>query len=161
MKYPNGPKTNWDLQGEAILRGKIPTTEQDIPMLLEWLKDMNWPGARHAAAHVRSFGAVTLEPVRAVLKSEDHIWILWVLQELGPAFPKNYWQSLIPELESVARIPDEEGAHIEALTILAIHSLEPAQTIRNLLITSRRDSGLPSEDYNKVVELLDSKGSNP
>ena len=82
-KYPSGPKSEWARQAEEISRGDIRTTPEDLPMLMEWLQDMNWPGATIIARHLISFGPDLVEPIRRVIESGDSIWIHWVLSEFA------------------------------------------------------------------------------
>jgi len=154
IHYPYGPKSEWRSQAELIVRGLVPDANQDIPMLLEWMRDMNWPGADLIAAHVRGLDLKTLEPVRRVLVSNDSLWIYWVLHELGDAFRSDYWDKLRSELMKIAISVDADGAHLESIYILAKNKLEPLDVLRELADKAKIYSGLSGEDYEKIYDVL-------
>lgn len=154
ISYPHGPKHDWERQAHLIRHGEIQTTVEDIPMLLEWLRDMNWPGAALISSHLKSFGEANLECVRKVLGSGDDVWIMWVLIEFGDAFGRNFWAKLIPELKQVAFKYDEDGAHIEALYILAKERLESRHLINIKTVEFKLNAKSTAENYKKIESVI-------
>ena len=155
--YPLGPKSGWSAQATAIASGEIKTSPTDIPMLFEWLKDMNWPGATVVARYLPSFGLDLIEPLKHVLQSGDLVWVHWVLASLSGEFADDFWLPLKDELLAIARTRDEEGAHIEALYIIARLQMEHVDAIRSQLEMMKRDGLADSSDYEKVDAVLRNK----
>lgn len=116
-RYPHGPKSGWEEQAQAIASGAIPTSLTDLPMLLEWLQDMNWPGATRIAQHLATFEEELVEPLRMVLRSGDGLWIHWGLLSFGHAFDPPFWAPLAGELQQIASGSDSD-ARIDALRLL-------------------------------------------
>ena len=112
--YPSGPKSTWLDQAKAVEQGKIVVTEDDIPMLLEWLKDMNWPGSDVIAQYLLKFESALIGPIKSILSSGDDLWIYWVLSTYADEFESEFWNHLIVELEEIAKADDEEGANMLA-----------------------------------------------
>lgn len=160
MNVPHGSKSMWQEQAQRLLTGKTPVSDSDLPHLLEWMQDMNWPGATSIAAFIRSKGASTLDAVRKALQSNDSIWHYWILDQFGSAFDHSYWRALAPELRQLASTPDAEGAHVEALFVLAHHHLLPIGEIKAMLHRARAQSGLGSDAYKNVEDVIRSPGTS-
>ncbi len=152
--YPHGPKANWSKQALDIAAGKIRTDAADIPMLLEWLQDCNWPGTETIAEFLAAQEDQLVEPLRHVLRSRDHVWIAGVLMCFASRVSVRVWLSVVDELQSVACEYDEENAHIEAMRILAIHELVPGRVISNRLMNLRKKHRVDAEDYRQIEVLL-------
>ncbi|QKS44990.1 DUF5071 domain-containing protein [Paenibacillus cellulosilyticus] len=69
LLQPNG-KDLWDGAAEVITRFGYPRIKIIIPMMLEWLQDMNWPGSERIAQVLNSIGNPLVPYVQAVMK--DH-----------------------------------------------------------------------------------------
>lgn len=152
--YPQGAKSTWQTQANAILGGEVKISESDIPKLLEWLKDMNWPGAETIAKFLVRFGPSLLAPVREVLHSGDAVWISWVLASFKDEFDFSFWVRLTDELKSIAGVFDEENAHISALIILAKWSLVPTEELKLNVERAKNSREVHQEDYDEVYRLL-------
>ena len=67
---PSGRKDAWENAAEVLARIGSPHIDAHVPALLEWLKDLNWPGARTLLDLCRSLDRATLQPhVEAALKA--------------------------------------------------------------------------------------------
>lgn len=154
IRYPNGSKDEWLLQAKCIANGNIKISIADIPMLLEWLKDMNWPGASIIAEYLVSYGQLLTEPIRDVLKSGDMIWIYWVLISFQNTLSVKIWESLNQELKSIAYAYDEEGAHIESLKIISKFNLDSKENIKKIISILKIKSPNEIEEYQKVESFL-------
>lgn len=154
-EYPSGPKSEWLNQAERITSGDIATSAHDIPMLLEWLQDMNWPGAPEIAEYLSRFGKDLVEPLRVVLQSSDGIWKYWVLTSFATTTDKEFWVLLSGELKAVAAdIEDEEYANLEALYIIAMMNLEERTWIEEMLRVIRSRGLYDSFAFEKIEGLL-------
>jgi hypothetical protein len=154
--YPSGPKAQWQHQAEQIVKGVIPTSIREVPMLLEWLKDMNWPGAEIIARHLPSYGEGIGPSLVKVLESGDTIWIRWVLAALSDSFDDRFWQALRPAIQRIAYSKDIEGSAAEALYIMARYRLDAVSTIQAAVIEAKSYPGADSDDYCRVESVLSS-----
>jgi Domain of unknown function (DUF5071) len=152
--YPYGSKSDWQRQADQIAAGVILTSAKDIPMLLDWLKDMNWPGAETIANYLPSFGEDVRPALVPVLESGDAIWTRWVLAALSESFDERFWQPLTPAIQRVAYGKDIEGAAAEALYILARYRLESVSNIQAALEEAKRLPGFDPDDYVRFEALL-------
>ena len=152
--YPNGPKTGWLSQANQIANGIIPTSESDIPLLLCWLKDMNWPGATEIACHLRKFGRTMLPHIVDVLTSNDLIWARGVLDVYYDAFDRDFWELLRPYLEQYAFTIDAEGLHISCLRVLAKYNLCQLDIIKTSVEKMKKTHGVDPSDYHTIEALL-------
>lgn len=152
--YPNGSKADWQQQANQIVEGVIPTSEKDVPMLLEWLKDINWPGAQTIAQHLPSYGECIGRPLITVLESGDAIWTRWVLEALSDCFDGQFWLPMRPAIQRIAYGNDVEGAAAEGLYILARYKLDAGSKIQAAVIEAKGLLGADPDDYSRVEALL-------
>jgi hypothetical protein len=152
--YPSGPKSGWLAQANAIASGATAVQPADTPVLLEWLKDMNWPGAIEIAEYLRSCEFGLVEPIRHVLASGDSIWIRWVLLSFCDSFGFDFWGRLKDDLVRIAFNWDEDGAHIEALYVLARLRLVDEGLIAQELRMMKLKPKANAVDYERVAALL-------
>ncbi len=77
------PRDKQDIAAALALQA-VPVDElgPHIPVLLEWLRDMNWPVARPVAAALARCGIQLVAPLRAALSSTDDIWKYWIVSHL-------------------------------------------------------------------------------
>lgn len=155
IEYPIGPKTTWQEQAAEIKSGEIEIDIADIPALLGWLQDMNWPGTSDIVQRLRQFGPELIEPIREVVRSEDSLWHYWILIAFVPAFEGDFWHPLSGELERLAgRVEEIEGANLEALYILATFKLAPRQWIEARLELIKTHDGYDITDYERINAAL-------
>ncbi len=154
MKYPVGDKGDWSSQAEAIESGKIDIDVSDIPSLLEWLQDMNWPGADLIVKFLIRHRTSLVEPIRNILISGDKVWINWILIAFGREFNSGFWCHLIRELEQIGFERDEENTHIEALSILARYRIVSLDRIRSFVDEVLCGKDVDQEDYFELLHLL-------
>lgn len=150
---PTGPKSEWLNQANAIAEGRLKVSEDDIPILLEWLKDMNWPGADIIAGFLVGYSSSLIEPIRDVLVSRDKIWVSWVLTTFQLEFGPEFWRQLIKELEAIGCDKDDENAHIVALSILVRYGIS-SNEIREFVEKIKRGKDINLEEYSELFDLL-------
>ncbi len=138
-----------------INSGEIEIDIADIPSLLGWLQDMNWPGTSDIVARLRLFGPELIEPIREVLRTDDSIGHHWILIAFAPAFKRDFWHPLSGELERLAGQTEEvEGANLEALYILATFDLAPRKWIAARLELIKLHDGCDITDYERIEVAL-------
>jgi hypothetical protein len=121
--YPIGPKSTWLKQAEDIASGKMAIKNNDIPSLLRWLKDYNWPGANIISNYLPKYEIDLVLPMREILHSQDMIWIYWLCSALLVNCSREVCLALRNDLKQIACSHDEDGAHIAALELLEKHKL--------------------------------------
>ncbi|MGM0714303.1 DUF5071 domain-containing protein [Brevibacillus parabrevis] len=89
---PLGRKVTWGEQAHYMKSQSYPATAELIPELLEWLRDINWPGAMTIAEYVRELGEPLLEYLPEVFSSNDDIWIGWLRSEVIAFWPEELQQ---------------------------------------------------------------------
>lgn len=72
----------WDGAAEVITKLGYPRIKVILPGLLEWLQDMNWPGAAQIADLIREIGDPIVPYIKTVLKhhKDDEVWIYWLFE---------------------------------------------------------------------------------
>ncbi len=117
------PRHKSDLErAEAAVTVGYPAVAPILPVLLEWLQDMNWPVARVLAPFLAGIGAPLESAVREVLDGHDYIWTYWVLREVV-AESAYLRRSFRPHLERLAS-EATDGERAEELDELARWLLE-------------------------------------
>lgn len=71
--------------------------------LLTWLQNFNWPIARDVLPFVLQYSNLIVEPVRAILKTDDVAWIHVFLVNVVRMLPFVERKKLKAELERIAR----------------------------------------------------------
>jgi hypothetical protein len=74
------PRSKGDLEAVENLN-KLPFEDikEDVPELLKWLQDMNWPIARDVADYLLPHISKIQEEIAHILVSEDEMWIYWII----------------------------------------------------------------------------------
>lgn len=117
------PQDKHDLaRAEAAVAAGYPAVAPVLPLLLEWIQDMNWPVARVLGPFLGSIGAPMEDAVRPILNGSDDIWKYWVVRQVvGKS--ADLRRIFRPQLERLAISPtDNERA--EELDELAKEVLE-------------------------------------
>jgi hypothetical protein len=77
-----------------------------------------------------------------------------VLSAFSGAFQSDFWIPLKDELYQIAFKWDAEGAHVEALYILAKYKLAPVERIKRQVETMKQMPASDQEDYHKIEALI-------
>jgi hypothetical protein len=86
----------------AIAAG-YPTVESKLPLLLEWLQDMNWPVAQTLAPFLASIGEPLIPILEKIFKTDDKIWKASVISRIVEESPpvaahfKGYLQEIVSQ----------------------------------------------------------------
>jgi len=105
------PQDKYDLgRAEAAVAAGYPAVAPVLPLLLEWIQDMNWPVARVLGPFLGSIGAPIADAVRPILNGSDDIWKYWVIGQVLAKSP-DLRRIFRPSLERLAASPtDNERA---------------------------------------------------
>jgi hypothetical protein len=115
-------KSYW--RNAAIVLKKIgyPRVKSVIPELLEWIRDMNWPGAEEIAELLATVDEEIIPYVKQVLRSGEGIWIIWVLSEVVSKWDNDLISLIKENLWELASTLDSnlliEGVDVQALKLL-------------------------------------------
>jgi len=145
-------KSYW--RNSAIVLKKIgyPRVKLIIPELLEWIQDMNWPGAQDIADLLSTIDDEIVPYVKQVLKSGDGIWIIWLLSEVVSKWNPNLNKQIKDDLYKLSVTLDNnliiEGVDIQAMKLLYESELIDKPEVLNII---KRKTEL----YNELVENLE------
>jgi hypothetical protein len=118
------PKTKFDVQAVQNLSVlPLETIRTDIPQLLEWMQDMNWPVGRGIAKYFTPHINEIKENLLDILKSNDDIWKYWIINSLIAYSEINIDQELISIIKRIANHPSrgeiEEGVDVAAKELIS------------------------------------------
>jgi 1-acyl-sn-glycerol-3-phosphate acyltransferase len=123
------PRDKFDL--EAVQRARAagyPAIEPVLPVLLEWVQDLNWPVAREIAPFLVEVGAPIVPLILEVLRGDDSIWKYSVLTEIVRHLDKKAQKPLLEECLRMVETPTAsekaEEADLAAREILLNHGYE-------------------------------------
>lgn len=138
LLQPNS-KGHWDGAAEVIVSLGYPRVRSILPGLLEWIKDMNWPGAFTIANFLKTIGSPLIPYIKEVLQkhSSDEIWIEWIFIQVI-----NEWttEQIIQIKEELIRISQEKNNDIDAMRLIMFHELIPKQEILSQLELKRKST---------------------
>lgn len=99
-------KSDIDFAKELYKINNIDLIKEDIPILIEWLQDYNWPPADLICEYLLKFPLITYKKeILEIFNSNDDVWKYWILLRLiKPAITKkDNW--LIPKIENIVLNP--------------------------------------------------------
>jgi hypothetical protein len=145
-------KSYWSNAAIVLKRIGYPGVKSIIPELLEWIQDMNWPGAQEIADLLITVDDEIVPYVKKVLKSGDGIWIIWLLSEVVSKWNKNLKKQIKDELYELSVTLDNnliiEGVDIQSMKLLYESMLIDKQEVSNII---KRKTEL----YQELLENLD------
>ncbi len=153
--YPRGEKSTWSEQAERICEGECPGVISEIPELLCWLEDYNWPGAHRIADYLKNIGEIVVPHVKGILKySNDSSWKYWLIVALVLHWPFQLVKHLQDELIEIALSDDSDEAHIVALEALVKNDLIDRNRALSLLEEKKKIHPSLLEDLSEIMMLL-------
>lgn len=144
-------KNNWKNAAIVLKEIGYSGVKPLIPELLEWIKDINCPGAQEIANLLTAADEDIIPYVKKVLISEDGIWIVWLLSEVVSKWNRELTQNIKEDLLELAVTLDNnlivEGVDIQAIKIL--YECNLVDKDKALLIIKRK-----RELYQELLENL-------
>jgi hypothetical protein len=145
-------KNHW--RNAAIVLKEIgyPRVKAIIPELLQWIQDMNWPGAQEIVDLLVTIDDKIVPYVKQALKSGDGIWIMWILSEVVSKWNRDIIGQIKDNLIELTNTLDTEliieGVDIQSMKLLyASNSMDK----NTLLSVIKRKSVL----YQELLENLE------
>ncbi|ACU62423.1 DUF5071 domain-containing protein [Chitinophaga pinensis] len=119
---PYIPKTKFDDKAVALLRTMTPAQiREDVPALLTWLQDLNWPIASDVSDYLIPYVNDIKNEILDVFRTYDETWKRNVLCLLGDV-PHQLDEMLLLSLKRMASAPTP-GEKEEEIDLLAIDIL--------------------------------------
>jgi len=94
--------------------------KDNIPDLLVFLQDMNWPAAYLISDLLGKFGEPVVPHVKLIFQTvdDDDIWFYWIIVSIISYWDKHLVFQLKNELVEIVKDPNKYDSSIEALHIL-------------------------------------------
>lgn len=145
-------KSYWGNAAIVLMQIGYPRVKSIIPGLLEWIQDMNRPGSKEIVELLVTIDDAIVPYVKQVLKSEDGIWIIWLLSEVVSKWNKELRTEIKDNLLELAISMDNnliiEGVDIQALKLLIECELIDSKKALSIIKRKR-------ELYLDLVENID------
>ena len=139
-----------------ICDGKTQLSEDELPDLLGWLVDYNWPGAHSIARFLCDHAGAILPAVNSVLTtSPDMKWKYWLIVTLVLQWPRRHVAKLQPSLRAIAEGSDADEAHVVALEALAKNNLIDRGEARAMLERKLREFPQLKVDLLEVRQAME------
>ncbi|WP_156826128.1 DUF5071 domain-containing protein [Paenibacillus terrigena] len=134
-------KGHWDGAAEVIVSLGYPRVQRILPGLLEWIQDLNWPGAMVIADFLKTIGSPLIPFIRDVLQqhSDDDVWIGWIFSQIINEWSTEHITQLKEELILISQRRDND---IEASRLLLNHKLLSKQEILSKLEEKKNNTEL-------------------
>jgi hypothetical protein len=125
-------KNYWDGAAEIVLRLGYPRVKSILPGLLEWIQDINWPGAGDIAVFLLEIGDPVIPYVKDVLNqhSDDEEWVYRIFNDLIDHWNKKQVLQIQAEL---IKISQEKANDLSALRILLAHSMYSKEVVCKII----------------------------
>lgn len=138
------PRDKCDLERvDALIAAGPEAALPILDRLLPWLQDINWPVAGRLAHFLASVGEPLIPHLRPILRSDDDMWIYWILQDLVAHLPPSLIRQLEPEL---VRLADQaENDHVAFCLLAEAGIWEPAKLKRQLALRISAHEGFLDE----------------
>ncbi|ETT62605.1 hypothetical protein C173_25936 [Paenibacillus sp. FSL R7-277] len=132
-------KGYWDGAAEVIVRLGFPRVKPILPGLLEWIQDMNWPGAAQIAPFLREIGNPLIPYIQDVFRnqSQDEEWMYWIFEMILDHWNK---EQITPLREDLIRLNEGGTIALKALRTLWVHQIYPGEAVLLLLEDKKQRS---------------------
>lgn len=145
-------KSYWRNAAIVLKRIGYPRVKSILPELLQWIQDMNWPGAQEIVDLLITVDEEIVPHAKKVLKSGDGIWIIWLLSEVVSKWNKDLKKQIKDDLYELSVTFDNniviEGVDIQSMKLLYESKLIGKQEVSNII---KRKMEL----YQELLENLD------
>ncbi len=125
-------KAYWDGAAEVVVNLGYPRVKCILPGLLEWIQDLNWPGADQISVFLREIGDPIIPYIKDVLAqhSDDSEWIQWIIDQIIEHWDTSQVQQIQGEL---VQISQGRSADLQSMRIILIHGLLSKEEIYKML----------------------------
>jgi len=117
-------KAYWDNAALVLSEIEYVRLEPLIPGMIEWMRDLNWPGAMTIANLLCNIGEAVVPHLKIYFLESDDQLISWILSEIVGDWPKTFVVHVQTDLVRLAqRVESSEYVRVEAERILKEHAL--------------------------------------
>lgn len=145
-------KSHWKNAATVLKKIGYPRVKSIIPELLQWIQDMNWPGAQEIVDLLVTIDDKIVPHVKQALRSGDGIWIMWILSEVVSKWDIDMINQIKDNLLELTNTLDTdliiEGVDIQSMKLLYESK---AMDKKNILSVIKRKSVL----YQELLENLE------
>lgn len=149
-------KDYWDGAAETVIRLGYPRVKSILPGLLEWIQDLNWPGAREIADFLLEIGDPMIPYVKDVLNqySDDQEWVYWIFEVLI-----NHWNTVqVLQIQAeLIKISQEKANDLSALRILLTHGIYAKDVVYEIIQRKKMSLYLNSRNFMILILKLIAK----
>ncbi|MDP4145461.1 MAG: DUF5071 domain-containing protein [Bacillota bacterium] len=149
-------KSYWENAAIVLKKIGYPRVKSVIPGLLEWIQDINWPGAQHIIEVLATVDSEAITYVREVFKSGDGIWIKWLLSEVISKWSIELINEIKGDLLNLANALDYnliiEDVDIQSMKLLYESRIMTTEEISNII---ERKKGMYRQLLEGLQELSD------
>jgi hypothetical protein len=147
-------KSHWKNAATVLKEIGYPRVKAIIPGLLQWIQDINWPGAQEIVDLLVTIDDKIVPYVKQALKSGDGIWIMWILSEVVSKWNRDLNNQIKDNLLELTNTLDTdliiEGVDIQSMKLLyASKSIDK----NKLLSVIKRKSVLYQELFENLEEF--------
>ncbi|MCM3293158.1 DUF5071 domain-containing protein [Paenibacillus sp. MER 180] len=132
-------KSHWDSAADVLIEIGYPRVHKILPDLLEWLMDINWPGANRISEFLVSIKAPLIPSIKEALNSNDMMWKYWIIECVLLKWSVDLVEQITDELLFAASESDEEAVHLSALKLLLQYKMIESKEVLNLIDSKLQD----------------------
>ncbi|NOU98648.1 DUF5071 domain-containing protein [Paenibacillus planticolens] len=126
-------KMHWESAADLLIEIGYPRVKFILSGLLEWIMDMNWPGAIKISELLFSIKEPLIPFIREALKTNDAIWQYWIIECILKNWSEDLVRQLDEELIHLASGFDYEQTHLSALKLLVQFEILNPEEILTLI----------------------------
>ncbi|WP_268624634.1 DUF5071 domain-containing protein [Paenibacillus alvei] len=132
-------KMHWDHAADVLIEIGYPRVHKILPDLLEWLMDINWPGANRISEFLVSIREPLIPSIKEALISNDMMWKYWIIDCVLLKWSVDLVEQITDELIFVASEFDDEEVHLSALKLLVQYKMLESKESLNLINSKLQD----------------------
>ncbi|NEW06864.1 DUF5071 domain-containing protein [Paenibacillus sp. SYP-B3998] len=133
-------KMHWDNAAELLIEIGYPRVKYILSGLLEWIMDMNWPGASKISELLISIKEPLIPLVKEAFKTNDTIWQYWIIECILKNWSEDLVKQIDEELILLASGFDYEETHLSALKLLVQFEILDPEEILKLIDIKLQDT---------------------
>jgi|GEM_PF-2652384 len=133
LEFPHGNKRFWDDQVTHLISNSEAGDEAATASLLNWLKDMNWPGSSRASEHLLQYWKHVIPEIKEILRGDDEVWQHWLILQILDQLTVDEVSMFEAELTCLAIKPSDDIVDLSAGMILSKSKTVPKKTMQQIL----------------------------
>lgn len=147
-------KSYWDEAAELVISLGYPRVNSILPGLLEWIQDINWPGASRIADFLREIGDPLIPYIKNVINHhrQDTEWIEWIFEKII-----DHWntEQVLQIRDELILMSQEKDNDFRALKTLLIHGLYQKYEADELIQRKKDEIAFKLKELEKTSGEID------